>query len=188
MLRGPPRASAPTVIDYSNYIMSTAARKTNVRFGRTFVLTFIVSYCLLEFLDVCEEAVDEGLGLLDGLLARAVADGDGAGLGFFIADDDHIGHLLALMLADLIIDLLVAKVGLDADARGIELLGDLLRIAGDAVGSIRSPQSNEDSSLYYAVPVSQFIPFPLLPWYPCVYSLCMKIFLWETFLITLFYR
>ena len=30
--------------------------------------------------------------------------------------------------------------------------------------------------LYYAVPVSQFIPFTLPPWYPYVYFLCMKFF------------
>ena len=51
---------------------------------------------------------------------------------------------------------------------------------------IRSPQSNEDSSLYYAVSVSQFIPFPLLPWYPCVYSLCMNFFYGKHFLLPCF--
>ena len=41
--------------------------------------------CLLKFLDVGEETVDEGLGFLDGLVAGAGADGDGAGLGFLLA-------------------------------------------------------------------------------------------------------
>ena len=75
--------------------------------------TFVRLKGLLELLDVGEEAVDEGLRFLDGLVAGAVADGDGAGLGFLIADDDHVGHLLSLMLADLIVDLLIAEIGLN---------------------------------------------------------------------------
>ena len=35
----------------------------------------------------------------------------------------------------------------------------------------------EYSCVYIWIPVSQFIPLPFLPWYPCVHSVCLYLYL-----------
>ena len=64
---------------------------------------------------------------LDGLVG-AVADGDVAVLGLFLADDQHVGHAIdAAGLADLVADLLVAIIDLGAHAGGGDLICNGMR-------------------------------------------------------------
>lgn len=62
------------------------------------------------------QAGDEIGKALDALLTGERAHGDGVVLRFLVAEHEHIRDLLALRLADLVADLLVAQVRLDAQA------------------------------------------------------------------------
>src|SRR5512139_1581772 len=61
------------------------------------------------------------------LLAKR-ADCNRAFLGLALADHQQVRDLLQRVLAHLVVDLLVAQVGLDADARGLELRLDVARV------------------------------------------------------------
>ncbi len=71
----------------------------------------------------------EGLGAL--VAFAAMADGDGAGFGFFCADDEHVGNFLELGVADFGRELFVAVVEMDANVVALESFGDVLGVVGD---------------------------------------------------------
>ena len=50
------------------------------------------------------------------IIAISGADGSGAGVGLAVADDQHVGRLLQLGLADLLVHSLAAVVDLHAEA------------------------------------------------------------------------
>ena len=64
----------------------------------------------------------------------AAADGDRAGAGLAIPEDEHERDLLELSFADLVPDLLVAEVGFRPKLRRAKSAGDLLGAVRDAVG------------------------------------------------------
>src|SRR6204780_4927854 len=59
---------------------------------------------------------------------RAVAHGDGTGLGFLAADDQHVGNLFELGVAGFGLQLFVAIVQMRAEARVFQFLSNLLRV------------------------------------------------------------
>src|ERR1700689_1408802 len=62
---------------------------------------------------------------------RAVAHGDGTGLGFLAADDQHVGNLFELGVADFRLQLFVAVVQMRAEAGSFQFLRNLLRIVDE---------------------------------------------------------
>ncbi len=62
---------------------------------------------------------------------RAVAHGDGAGFGFLAADDQHVGNLFELGVADFRLQLFVAVVQMGAEARVLQFLRNLLRVVDE---------------------------------------------------------
>src|SRR5439155_13921155 len=62
------------------------------------------------------------------------ANGDCAGAGLAIPEDEHERDLLELSFADLVPDLLVAEVGFRPKLRRAKSTGDLLGAVRDAVG------------------------------------------------------
>src|SRR5579872_3476122 len=80
--------------------------------------------------DALGQLVDEGA---DGdgrtfVLDTALVDGDRAFGRFLLADDEDIGHLLELPVANLVAELFVRFVDLDAEAVVAQRLGDLARV------------------------------------------------------------
>src|SRR5260370_29293526 len=61
----------------------------------------------------------------------AVADGDGAGFGFFGADHEHVGDFLHLGVADFGRQLFAAIVEMDADVVALERFSDVLGVVGN---------------------------------------------------------
>ena len=61
----------------------------------------------------------------------AMADGDGAGFGFFSTDDEHVRNFLELGVADFGRELFVAVVEMDADIVALESFGDVLGVVSD---------------------------------------------------------
>ena len=71
---------------------------------------------------------------MDGLVG-AVAHGDIARLGLLLADDEHVGHTVdGAGLANLVADLLVAVIDLDAHLGSAEPVGDLLGVVAGLLG------------------------------------------------------
>src|ERR671919_993656 len=68
------------------------------------------------------------------VLAAARAQAHGALLGLAAADDEHVGHLAHLRVADLVAELLVAVVQLGAHPGGSQALVDRPRIAEELLG------------------------------------------------------
>src|SRR5882762_840052 len=60
-----------------------------------------------------------------------VADRDRSRLGLLGADDEHVGNLLELRVADLGLQLLVAVVEVRAEARGAQFAGNVSRVNGE---------------------------------------------------------
>src|SRR6266403_226084 len=71
----------------------------------------------------------EGLGAE--VAFAAMADGDGAGFGFLGADDEHVGNLLHLRVADFCGQLFVAVVEMDAKIVALQSFGDVPGVIGD---------------------------------------------------------
>ena len=71
---------------------------------------------------------------LHALLTGERAHGDGVILRFLVAEHEHIRDLLTLRFTDLIADLLIAQVGLDAQASLLQAVGDVLGVIVRAVG------------------------------------------------------
>src|SRR5450755_257292 len=65
---------------------------------------------------------------------RAQADRGGFGGGLAIADDEHVGYLLHLRVADLGVHALATAIGLGADASGLELRHDAVGVVDMAIG------------------------------------------------------
>ena len=82
--------------------------------------------------DFLLERIDDfGEGLGAEVAFAAMADGDGAGFGFFCADDEHVGNFLELGVADFCGELFVAVVEMNADVVALESFGDVLGVVGD---------------------------------------------------------
>src|SRR5579863_3343224 len=60
-----------------------------------------------------------------------MAYGDGAGFGFFCADDEHVGNFLELGVADFGRELFVAVVEMDANVVALQSFGGVLGVVGD---------------------------------------------------------
>src|ERR1700726_1361046 len=73
--------------------------------------------------------VREGFGAE--VAVAAVAYGDGAGFGFFCANDEHVRDFLHLRVADLGRQFFVAVVEMDANAVSLERFSDVLRVVGN---------------------------------------------------------
>src|SRR5882762_1283074 len=83
----------------------------------------------IDFLLQGRDYLGEGLGAE--VAFAAVADGDGAGFGFFCADYQHVRNFLHLRVADLGGEFFVAVVEMDADVVTLESFGDVLRVICD---------------------------------------------------------
>ena len=84
-------------------------------------------------LDIRLQARDEVREGLNTLLTGEGAHGNRVAFRFLIAEDEHIRDLLALCLADLVADLLVAQIGLDAQASLLQTVGNVLGVVVRAV-------------------------------------------------------
>src|SRR6266566_4412237 len=88
------------------------------------------STCCAGFDFALERFDDFGEGLWAEVALAAVADGDGAGFGFFGADNEHVGNLLELRVADFCRQLFVTIVKMDAEVVALQSFRDVLGIIG----------------------------------------------------------
>ena len=90
-------------------------------------MQFLRLFCLGS--DLQQDLGDELVGSHDlGLSGLAGAGGNLAGLGLLVAQNQHIGHLFQLRIADLLADLLGSFIQLNTDTDGLQLALDLLGI------------------------------------------------------------
>src|SRR5882757_1490836 len=89
----------------------------------------LASCTRIVFLLESGDYLGEGLGAE--VAFAAVADGDGAGLGLFCADYQHVWNFLHLRVADLGGEFFVAVVEMDANIVALESFGDVLRVICD---------------------------------------------------------
>jgi len=61
----------------------------------------------------------------------AMADGDGAGFGFFCPNDEHVRNFLELGVTDFCRELFVAVVKMDTNVMALESFGDVLGVISD---------------------------------------------------------
>src|SRR5882757_2154066 len=88
----------------------------------------LASCTRIVFLLESGDYLGEGLGAE--VAFAAVADGDGAGFGFFCSDYQHVWNFLHLCVADLGGKFFVTVVEMDANIVALESFGDVLRVVG----------------------------------------------------------